>query len=425
MERSVVSRIILTAIGSRGDLYPQLAIAIELHHRGHSVAIASHREYGPKVEALGLKFHPIAPENSAISSPEDLAKAMDLKTGTEYLIRHWVLAALPETYRQLSIICKDADLIVAGGLVYAASLVAEKQGIPWVSTLLQPVGFFSAYDPSVMPTFPILANLSALGPAFNKAVTNLLKLVVKSWATPIYKLRQDLELPPPNDSPLLGGTHSPFLVLAMFSSLLAKPQRDWPNATIQSGFAFYDESQAGLKLSPELEQFLAAGDAPIVFTLGTAAVLTPGNFYPDSIQGAKLLHRRAVLLIGDNKPPDGLTDDIITVNYAPYSLIFPQACAIVHQGGIGTTAQALRAGIPTIITPYSHDQPDNAARAGRLGTSRSIPRDRYSAEHVAAELRILFNDPIYSQNAAQIGQAIRREDGATLACDAIEIALNN
>ncbi len=139
-----------------------------------------------------------------------------------------------------------------------------------------------------------------------------------------------------------------------------------------AGFTFYDGTQGGAELTPELKQFLDAGEPPIVFTLGSAAVMTPGSFYQESIQAAKLLNRRAVLLIGKNAPPENLPDDILAVSYAPYSQIFPYACAIVHQGGIGTTAQALRAGRPTLVMPYSHDQPDNAARVERLGTSRTI-----------------------------------------------------
>jgi rhamnosyltransferase subunit B len=111
---------------------------------------------------------------------------------------------------------------------------------------------------------------------------------------------------------------------------------------------------------------------PIIFTLGSAAVVTPGTFYQDSIESAKQLNRRAVLLIGNNPPPTNLPEEMIAVDYVPYSQILPHACAIVHQGGIGTTAQALRAGIPTLVIPYGNDQPDNAARVEHLGTSRTI-----------------------------------------------------
>jgi rhamnosyltransferase subunit B len=104
----------------------------------------------------------------------------------------------------------------------------------------------------------------------------------------------------------------------------------------------------------------------------------------------------------------------------PYSQIFPSACAIVHQGGIGTTAQALRAGRPTLIMPYSHDQPDNAARVERLGTLRTLPRKKYSASRIAKELSELLNNSQYAEKAAEISSLVQAENGVNLACDAIE-----
>jgi rhamnosyltransferase subunit B len=191
-------------------------------------------------------------------------------------------------------------------------------------------------------------------------------------------------------------------------------------STVLTGFTFYDDSLGAPELPPELAHFLTAGAPPIVFTLGSAAVMTPGRFYEESIAAAKLLNRRAVLLIGQNAPPEGLTDAIIAVNYVPYSQLFPHACAIVHQGGIGTTAQALRSGRPTLVMPYCHDQPDNAARVERLGTSRTLSRHNYKAKQIAKALRELLTNPRYAETAAPIGHRLQSENGVNVACDAIE-----
>jgi rhamnosyltransferase subunit B len=187
-----------------------------------------------------------------------------------------------------------------------------------------------------------------------------------------------------------------------------------------TGATFYDGSQGGAELTPQLKQFLHAGEPPIVFTLGSAAVVDPGSFYQESIQAARQLNRRAVLLIGKNTPPANLSEDILAVDYAPYSQIFPHASAIVHQGGIGTTTQALRASRPTLVMPYSHDQPDNAARVERLGTSRTIPRKQYSASRAAKELRELLDNSSYAAKAVEIGGIIQAENGVAIACDEIE-----
>lgn len=406
-----MSRIVLTTIGSFGDLHPKIGIGIELRKRGHDVVFATHKEYREKIEALGFEFQRIRPDNTALSDSQEMARMMDLKTGSEYVIRDWICANLRETYMDLMDIVKDADLIIAGEGVVAARLVAEKLGIPWILAVLSPVSFFSAYDPSIIPIFPFLAKLGRLSPMIYRGVIWLLKTTTKSLAEPVHQFRQELGLPTLAGNPFIDDKYSPHLVLAIFSSVLAKPQPDWNTNTVVTGFAFYDGGEDKTELTSELKQFLDAGEPPIVFTLGSAAVMDAGNFYQESIEVAKQLNRRAVLLIGKNPSPENLSENIIALSYVPYSQIFPRACAIVHQGGVGTTAQALRAARPTLIMPYSHDQPDNAARVERLGVSRTIPRNKYFATRVVKELSILLENHNYATKAIEIGGIIQAENG--------------
>ena len=178
---------------------------------------------------------------------------------------------------------------------------------------------------------------------------------------------------------------------------------------------------------PELAQFLDEGEPPIIFTLGSSAVWGAGSFYTESIAAAQRLRRRAVLLVGNdplNQPTQLLPRDVIAVAYAPYAQIFPRASIIVHQGGIGTTAQALRAGKPMLVMPFGGDQYDNAARVVRLGAGRTIMRKQYRAEHAAIELKQLFENPSYGEKAAELGRRVQAENGVRVACDAIEEQLN-
>ena len=322
-------------------------------------------------------------------------------------------------YADLINSAQDVDFIIAGEGVVAARLVAEKLGIRWALAVLSPVSFFSAHDPSIIPILPFLAKLRGFSPIINRGIISLVKAIAKSLAEPVHQFRRELGLPPLVGNPFIDDKYSPYLVLALFSSALAKPQPDWAANTVVTGFTFYDGSQEGTELTPALKQFLEAGEPPIVFTLGSAAVMSPDNFYEESIQATQQLNRRAVLLIGKNTPPKN-SDNILAISYAPYSQVFPHAYAIVHQGGIGTTAQALRAGRPTLVMPYSHDQPDNAARVERLGTSRTIPRKQYWATRVAKELQKLLDSPGYATKAAEIRQIVQAENGVALACDAIE-----
>jgi UDP:flavonoid glycosyltransferase YjiC (YdhE family) len=221
------------------------------------------------------------------------------------------------------------------------------------------------------------------------------------------------------------GMNSPDLVLALFSEALATPQPDWPKQTCVTGFTFYDRN-GDTGLSPELASFLDAGDPPIVFTLGSSAVWVADKFYLESAKAALKLGYRAVLLVGNNNPslPKELqSKDIGVFDYAPYSELFHRAAAIVHQGGVGTTAQVLRSGRPMLVVPFSNDQPDNAARITRLGVGRTIDRDRYTASRAAKELNRLLREPRYQAKAAEVGAKVRAENGVKVACDAIEAQL--
>ena len=213
--------------------------------------------------------------------------------------------------------------------------------------------------------------------------------------------------------------------LAMFSKVLGKPQPDWHRPTLQTGFCFYDGQNDLGKMPEDLQKFLDAGEPPIVFTLGSAAVMDARDFFEESAKAARILNRRAVLLYGIfNEPPKTLDENIVGFDYAPFSQVFPRAACVVHQGGVGTTAQVLRAGVPHLFMPYSHDQPDNAARCERLGVAKSIGRDNYRAETAARALREILSDSSFKTKAEEAAKTVKAEQGTKVACDAIEEILN-
>jgi UDP:flavonoid glycosyltransferase YjiC (YdhE family) len=254
------------------------------------------------------------------------------------------------------------------------------------------------------------------------AIKRLARLVSRKWPEPIYELRQELGLPR-GRNPLFDAKHSPDLVLALFSRVLGQEQPDWPEHTLIAGFCFYDADAGNATLAEHLERFLASGPAPLVFTLGSAAVLAAGRFYEVGARAAQRLGMRAVLLIGSdsrNRPKQALPESICVAEYAPYSALFSRAAAVIHQGGVGTTAQCLRAGKPMLIMPYSHDQPDNARRMRRLKVARIIRRQDFTPRRVVRKLKLLLGEAIYQRRASQVGQRIGAENGVTGACDALE-----
>ncbi len=385
--------IVLATLGSLGDLHPTQALALGLQSRGHRVTIATQQMYRAKVEAEGARFHAIRP-NLTPDDREAMKLIMDARKGPEFLLKEMIFPRVRASYEDLMEAVRGADLLVTHPITYAGPIVAEKTGIAWVSTVLAPLSFFSAYDPPVLAAAPWLVSLRGLGPGFHRALFALAKRRTRSWSEPVRRLRAELGLPPGAD-PIFDGQHSPDLVLAMFSDLLGAPQSDWPPHTLVTGFLFYDRLEKGQGLSAELARFLDAGPPPIVFTLGTSAVLDAGNFYVESAAAAKELGRRAVLLVGIDMGKSAFgrlprPAGVAAFDYAPFSELFPRAAAIVHQGGAGTTAQAMRAGRPMLVVPFAHDQQDNAARVERLGIARQISRKKWTARRVAVELRALL-----------------------------------
>lgn len=257
-------KIVIATIGSLGDLHPAMALALELKARGHQVALATSEVYREKIEQTGINYHslhPNLPEN-----PEILEKLWHPTQGAEFFLRNLIFPALSETYADLRDVVEGCDLLIANGIIFPASLVSEKLGIPWILYELQPASFFSIYDPPVLETVPYLTKSCFLGVWAVNLFKQLAKLATRSWAEPIHQLRKELKLPYVSHPIFFEGKFSANLVLAMFDSVFAEPQPDWAKQTKITGFTFYDRLLPNRGLSTELQEFLKAGEAPVVFT---------------------------------------------------------------------------------------------------------------------------------------------------------------
>ncbi|CAN5334308.1 glycosyltransferase [soil metagenome] len=413
-----MAKIVLAIFGSLGDMHPMNALGIELKKRGHHVSFATMEFYREKIETLGFEFRPMRPH----LNPDDkelAKKLMDAKKGSELLLKELIVPNLRPMYDDLLESVKDADLLISTEVVFAASSVAEKTGIKWITTTLAPGTFLSAYDPFVPPNALWMRHFRFLGSAFYGAMFGIVRKIVDSWFAPYREFRREIGLTE-GRNPLFEGK-SDLLNLAMFSKVLGKPQPDWASSTLQTGFCFYDGKDDYGEISEDLQKFLDGGDAPVVFTLGSAAVMDARDFFEESAKAAKILGKRAVLLYGIfSQPPKETDENIVAFDYAPYSQVFPRASCVVHQGGVGTTSQVLRAGVPALIMPFSHDQPDNAARCERIGVARIISREKYSAQTASKHLRELFSDANYKKNAVETAKIVNAEHGTMVACDAIE-----
>ena len=424
-------RIILATAGSLGDLHPFLALGRALRAVGFQVDVATSAEYRAKVEAEALGFHEVGPSLERLRADlgMDLAQITHAIAASDaFLFERIMTPYLKSATRQMIAASQGVDAIVGGSFAVGAVTAADSLNLPFISVALQPTVVFSAYDPPLLPKAPWLA--PATGGArlwLNRATIAIGRATTNHWTRPVNDLRRELGLPPSRDNLFFDAGRGAALSLGLYSPLLGARQPDTPEAFDVVGYAAYDSDLGGPATLPlALEAFLAAGPAPLVFTLGSAAVNIPGGFYRESLTAARRLGRRAVLLVGPDGDPsvaEGAAD-AVALAYAPFSLLFPRSAAIVHQGGVGTTQQALRAGRPQMVVPHLGDQFDNGARIARLGVGATLARGAYRGEAVAILLDRLLGDAALIASAARLGAIAAQEDGAAQAAARIAALLS-
>jgi UDP:flavonoid glycosyltransferase YjiC (YdhE family) len=211
--------------------------------------------------------------------------------------------------------------------------------------------------------------------------------------------RAQLNLPPVRH--VMGKwCHSPDRVIGLFPAWFAPPQPDWPPQTVLTGFPLFDESDV-TPMPAEVARFLDGGTPPIAFTPGSA-MLHGRDFFSAAAEACRLIGRRGLLLTrhGEQIPPN-LPDGVIHAPFVPFSQALPRCAALVHHGGIGTTAQGMSCGVPQLIMPMSYDQPDNAERVVKLGIAGVLSPRSFKPANVARTL----NDLLSSK---AVGEACRR-----------------
>src|SRR5512135_928511 len=242
-------------------------------------------------------------------------------------------------------------------------------------------------------------------------------VVDRHLTTGLNAVRAELGLPPVRRA-MHTWWNSPQLVLGLFPAWFGPPQPDWPPQTRLTGFPLYDERDA-TPPDPELTAFLDAGAPPIVFTPGSA--MQHGRpFFEAAADACRRLGRRGLLLsrFPEQLPAD-VPEGVRHLAYAPFSRLLPRAAALVHHGGIGTSAQGMAAGLPQLGMPLAHDQFDNAARLRRLGVARSLAVGRFRGPAVAAALRSLLDSPEVSARCREVAGRFRDARPLDEACDAV------
>jgi rhamnosyltransferase subunit B len=409
-------RVLLLTIGSAGDVHPFIGLGLALKKRGHSVKIITNPFFGEVANRVGLELVPLGDIDTFRNAVAD-PMLWDKKKGT-VLVFDLVLNGLRETYDAvMANYVAGETVVVASSLGLAARVAQDKLQIPTVTVHLSPSQFRSYTAPPKLPGLWMPAWLPMWVKKQMWAGGD--KYFLDPMLAPrINALRAEVGLDPV-DGILRNFWNSPQRVIGLFPDWFGNPQADWPAQTRLTGFPRYDEADA-CEPDPQLEAFLNEGDAPIVFTPGSA-MYHGHQFFLASVEACKRLGRRGVLLTKHAEQiPADLPKIIRHFKYAPFSRLLPRAAALVHHGGIGTSAQALAAGCRQLITPFAHDQFDNADRLVRLGVARSIVAKKYTAGSATRELAKLLEDSRVSERCAEFAKRLRGDDAVDRTCDLIE-----
>ena len=418
-------KFLISAAGSHGDVLPFIAIGREMAARGHEVALFTNPYFRDEVTAAGLRLVPVGTLDEYHSVLQELAKANSRKAVRRAFAAFIEACRLYYQAMRAEIVASQT-LAIGGSLLFAPHLLRETDGIARVTVHLAPSMFQSNVQPARL--LPIWIKAETPMPLKKMAWWCCDKFFYEPFFTkPLNKLRGELGLPPVADI-FRSWIHEADCLLAMFPEWFAPRQADWPAHAILAGFPLYDAGAPELPALPErLAEFIAAGSPPVAFSAGTANA-NAKDFFTTSIEACRLAGLRGIFLSHfAGQTPERLPAGIIHVDYAPFSALLPKLAAFVHHGGIGSTSQALCAGVPQLIRPVAFDQFDNSIRAVRLGVARELPPWRYSARAAADALASLTSDArarkrceeIASRFAATSADSGAKNDAIQIACDAI------
>ncbi len=406
-----MKKILLINMGSLGDIHPYIGMGLMLQRGGFKVVVASQPAYVDRITAAGLEAHGLGPDINP-DDPEIIKIVMDPIRGPERLHRRYVFPFTQQILDEALPIARDADLILTGMLGYAVPTLAELCKVPWGIGMLAPMGYWSAIDPPEIPPIPFLRSLRFLGPTFLANFYRLMFAASKNWSRDLHEERRrrglSRQMNPLSPQMMSSGA----LNLALFSKYFAAPQRDWPVNLIQPGFISYDGPAEQGVLSTEIEKFLSLGEPPVLVTLGSTNVHTPGKIFEIFHQALSKTKRRALMVVGEQNLLECrkkyASDQFGIFGYAPYGKLMPRCSAVVHQGGVGTTGQAMRSRCPAIIVGSANDQLDNARHLEEVGGGIRLPLKRLNVTSLGVAIDRIFQ-PSLQAKAQEIAKQIQAE----------------
>ena len=410
---------VIVAVGSRGDMYPFLALARALQRRGHRISFLAPTVHRDCVDQAQVPFHGLGSDADYFSIVND-PLLWHPRKGLQLLLRSLRFGA-PDIDHFLATLGPQRCVLLAHPLVLPAldlSRAARPQ-LRVVAVYLAPANLRTVHDPlSIGPMIvPRWVPLRARRWLWSRIDRWLVDPIV---LPDLNQQRRRLGLAPVSHF-FEHLYRVADLSLTLFPDWFGPAQPDWPTPLRQAWFPLYDPHRAA-PFSPGLAAFLAAGDAPLVFTPGT------GNrhaaaYFRHALRACLRLGRRAIFLTTfADQLPAALPPTVLWQAYVPLAALLPHAAALVHHGGIGTTAEALRAGLPQLVVPLAYDQFDNGARVRALGVGDVLPASRLNSARLARALAALLAAAPLRQRCQAMAQRMAApadEDGLCVALERV------
>lgn len=410
-------KIAMIASGSRGDVQPYIALAKGLKEAGHHPRFISHENYSELVAQHHIDFRAVPGNVQAVAQSTKLTTL--LKAGKFLSIMRIMGEEAKKTAKDLARValdtCSDVDLIMGGlGGLEIGIAVGQKLERPVLPGYLLP--FIPTQDfPSVL--FPSMPGL--LEPVLNKVSHQLTRQIMWQSLRKADELARR-EILGIKSAPFFGPYHADPLrnmpILYGFSEHVVPRPSDWPERAKICGYWFLNAEKEWTPPS-KIVDFLESGTAPIYIGFGSMSIPDPEKTTRLIIDTLLKTKQRAIVQSGwGGLRTEVLPDSILLIDSVPHDWLFPRMAAVVHHGGVGTTASGFRAGIPSIIVPFFGDQPFWGRRAAKLGVGpQPIPMRKFSASKLAEAINISVSDKEMKLNAKQLGQRIRGEDGIAAA----------
>ncbi len=408
-------KITLFAAGSQGDIQPCVALAKGLQQAGYAISLAAPADFAGFVGRYNLDFRPLRGDVQQIMASDTGREFMETGSGNPLksirAVREMIAPVILQMAEDLYSACLDADALICLGVFSAfGQSIAETLGKPILHvepTPLLPTHAFPA------PSWPVQQNLGGL---HNFLSGRVMLHVLWLWYLPfVNAFRKRLQLPAYNTRRFYRALQSTPMLSAYSPCIIPHPG-DWAEHIHVTGY-FFLESQADWQPPPELEAFLDAGEPPVYIGFGSMSGRNPENLAKLVFSALEKSGQRGVLLTGwggmrPEMAPGRSSERVFVLNSAPHNWLFPRMSAVVHHGGAGTTAEGLRAGVPTVVVPFVLDQPFWGARIRAMGLGpQPIPQKKLTAERLAQATLTAVTDTEMRKRAAATGEAIRSEDG--------------